>query len=483
MSAADQNTRRDPSHLPNENEENQPIPTERHRRGQDGPSAPPHKFSLNSDIHGLRRQRNGILLAEKRLEAAIEEMLKEAEKNPDLPRILHEPLQTGSCSNSGKGGGNSFLGTDDNAMRSRFPDTVSFNSIISSHAKNALKDSLAARKAEGWLQRMHELSGGEAGFAHLKPTTFTYNGVMEAYFNSRPDCGAVDSAGFSKTKQESISRLYQEVERITCLSPNTYTRNIVLASQAPESEDWMRLESWAQDFFCVNTTSSDVQQGLNYTLGSIPDRQTFNTLLKRYAEIGNAEKAESFLRKLLGWYQNLKPQGDGSSLWLEPSKVWFHCVLRALAASKDVCAIDSEKRAEYVLQEMLHLYEMEGLDHLQPDTSTYNHVMNIHALRGNIEGALQLLDEMEKAFASSGNQRPDCVTYTTVIKAYATFQQDKCISKTSSSFDPAESAMGILKRMRKRSIDPSIVTCKYDLKRAFTSIVPPLAETWKMPSV
>jgi pentatricopeptide repeat protein len=456
---------------PNKDEGNQRKATERKRQRQrrDGPTPPQHKISLNSEIHGLRRERNGIPLAEQRLQAAIEEMLKEVERNPDLPRVLLFPPQAGTeASSVEQQEVGTTVRTDDGddvgVARSRFPDAVSFNSIITSHAKNAAKDRFAAHRAEGWLRRMNELSSGEMGFAHLKPTTFTYNAVMEAYFNSKQNYGGGgdNSVGFSETKRQSISRLYREIQSITCLSPTTYTRNIVLASQPTDWEDWMLVESWAISFFSENATSNASQQDPSHIGESLPDRQTFNILLKRYAEIGDADKAETLLRNLLRRYRDQKLHAEGSSLGLEPAKVWFHCVLRALAASKDASAIDSEERAGNILQEMKDLHFNDGRDDLMPDTSTYNHVMNIHAHCGNVEEALHLLQGMEDAFDSSGieNQQPDCVTYTTMIKAYATVQQNKSLAKETSSVDPAESGMGILKRMRKRSIEPSIVTCK-----------------------
>lgn len=459
-----------PPRLGETNEGSRPYaPGRRRPARQAGASSPRREITLNGQIHRLRKTTDGLPLAQQRLEDAIEEMRKEARGNADLPQLLQKQHQTDGMAST-RTAGDDTVGSknDDSASLLQFPDTVSFNAIISSLAKNADKDRSAAHKAEGLLRTMLALSNGEKGFAHLRPTIFTYNAVMEAYFNSKNRQlieGWGDTSGFFEGKQQSIARLYQEMKQSTDLSPNTYTWNLVLASTAPDSGDWTAVEAWALDYLVVEKKGIDAHRSpYGGEDDTVPDRQTYSTLLKRYAQWGDADRAEVLLRKLLDWNRDKKQHGDGTSM-LDPSKVWFHCVLKALSASKEVCASDSGERASYIIQEMAQLSKLEGLDHLQPDSTTFNHVLNIHALRGDIESAMDVLEKLEQSYDSSGmpNQQPDCVTYTTVIKAHATVQQKGYSSNftgTSKALESAESAMAVFERMRSRSVVPSIVTCK-----------------------
>ena len=317
--------------------------------------------------------------------------------------------------------------------------------MISSHAKNAQKDRLAARRAVGLLEKMKKLS---VTFPHLSPTIFTYNAVMEAYCNQVTKNHNM-SGGQQRLldDQQVMLSLYQELQEAGLL-PNTYTRNMILSSIPTDSEEWGRLESWAYDYLDDNGDTI------------IPDRKTYNILLKIYSVDGNFDKAETMLRRLLKW-NNLQQQQqqrleDITHTALKPSKIWFHCVLKALAVSDPDCD-ESDERIKHLLEEMKGLVNSGHAD-LQPDTSTYNHVLNVYAKYGNFNSAIDLMETMEES--SEESERLDCISYTTVIKAYATVQKKIPKGETQSSIEIAEKATEIFERMRSRSIPPNILTCK-----------------------
>ncbi|KAL3918893.1 MAG: hypothetical protein SGILL_004028, partial [Bacillariaceae sp.] len=367
-------------------------------------------YSLNSEIHGLRKLPKGVALADKRLEAAIHEMLqaKSDDENND-------------------------------SKNDQFPDERTFNAVISSYAKAAIKNSQAASRAEALLRQMKNLS---EAFPSVQPTIFTYNAVIEAY--SKHAASKQRNVRVVQQTKDSIRRLYHELQG-EGLSPNTYTWNLLLASLPHSCKEWKELESWALDPF----QNQDGQA----KDGNKPDRQTYNSLFKLYAENGDFGPAEDLLRAILAWNGSCgSKQEDVKSL--NPSKVWFCSVLKALAVSQRRNGIHQDENASRLLAEMTKLRE------LQPDSFTFNHVLNVYAMSGNVIAATALLEEMENVYdsdpAKNAFRKPDCFTYTTVIKS---MQQRSALSNsTDDSIDIAVQATDVFDRMKSRGIQPNIVT-------------------------
>lgn len=396
--------------------------------------------SLNSEIFRLRKGQNGINEAEKRLEEAIADMIEEHKKaGIDITSsLLQRRNQMQNNQQQEAGISDEILG--------HLPDIVSFHAVISSHAKHAQKDRLAARQAMVLLAKMKELSGV---FPHLSPTIFSYNAVMEAYCNQISKHRS--KVGYEQRllkDQEVILRLYQELQE-TGLSPNTYTRNMILASISNASEEWRQLESWAYNY--LDDNSDDI----------IPDRKTYNTLFSIYSFVGNADGAEKMLRKLLKWYASLdkglynKQKGFQIDRTIPtPTKIGFHCVLKALAIS-DLTQDEHDERVQQLLVEMRDLVKL-GNSSFQPDTITYNHVFNVYAKHGNFDMAVNLMKKIEKS--SNESDVLDSVSYTTVIKSFATAQKKIPIVEAYSSIEMAKMATEIFERMQKKAILPTILT-------------------------
>jgi pentatricopeptide repeat protein len=365
----------------------------------------------------LRKLPNGISRAEKRLHSAIQEMLEDK--------------------------------TNKKVDNNQFPDEMSFNAVISSYAKIASKDRQAARRAEGLLRKMKDLSNS---FPSLRPTIFTYNAVMEAF--SRHATAKQRNSPIMQQISDSILRLYQELQD-EGLSPNTYTWNLLLASTSQTSGQWQELEKWATEYLRKNDSRDDNIEK------KIPDRQTYNTLFNLYAENGNYEKAEVLLRAILAWIrENNKSQDDRTSL--KPSKVWYNFVLKALAVSQRRSGVNQDGNASRILAEMTELSHTTQMKALQPDTFTFNHVLNVFALSGNVNAAMALLEEMEDTYNSdpekNADHKPDCFSYTTVIKSFATLQQNlESTASIHNLHDLAEKATEIFDRMKSR-VSPNMIT-------------------------
>lgn len=396
------------------------------------------KRKLNTDIFWLRKQENGIYRAEKRLEKAIAEMTEQnnEDEGANIPSLLQNYQQEKEENKDAE--------ISDERL-DQLPGLVSFHAILSSHAKDARHDRLATKRAADLLERMKELSDV---FPHLSPTTYSYNTVLEAYSNQIEN--NENKGGHQKRlfeDRETILKLYEELQDAG-LSPNTYTRNIVLASISKESDEWSRLENWAHDHL---DGSGD---------GIIPDRKTYSTLFKIYILAGDARKAEKMLRKLLKWNtsQDKEEQkgSENNQTSLRPTKYWFDCVLKALVLSDLECD-EADELIGQLLEEMKHL-EKSGYSDLRSDTFTYNHILNVYAKHGNPELAVSLMKKREES--SNESDALDKISYTTVIKAFATAQKKLATGETQMSLEIAEKATEIFERMREKSIVPTIVTCK-----------------------
>ncbi len=383
--------------------------------------------SLNNDIFRLRTKKNGIELAEQRLNGAIQEMLDNTDR-------VHQLLA-------------SMKSTQDLSI---YPDEVTFNAILSSHAKNAKQDPMAAAKAEQLLQRMHDLANV---FPHLQPSIFSYNAVMEAYTKT---CNSSNPKRAQQSKL-AILRIFRKLYREIKLQPNTFTNNLLLTSNTRSSRERQNLEQWALEYLDCPTSTS-----------VLPDRNTYNQLFQSYASSGDADKAEILLQKIITFITTVSiPNTD-----LKVSPVWFNLVLKALASSRcmEIHETSLGSRADNLLRQMYDLYRSGHNDHLHPQTSTYNHVLNVHTMLGDTERAENLVEELEQRFVTNSIEgldlRPDRITFTTLIKAYAIKLKDLSSNLTQQAHDIAINATHVYERMESlgnagwEDIAPNCITCK-----------------------
>jgi len=378
--------------------------------------------SLNNDIFALRKQNNGAHLSEQRLQEAITAMKANSEQ------VLK------------------WVVVKDKRRLKQYPDEVSFNSVLSAFAKNSTRDPMAAPRAEQLLLQMEDLSNQ---YPHLRPTIFAYNAVMEAF--------AKNCNNFNlRTAQQSqlgVLRWFRKVRRYPSLQPNTFSNNLVLTSKARSSLEWQSLENWAIDYL-------DGKQ-----LENIPDRNTYNQLLQSYATAGEADKAEGLLQKIVN-SEVLQERPDKD---IQANAVWFNLVLKALVTAEAKQDSDGE-RAEKLLRQMYELHER-GYGNIHPDASTYNHVLNVYSGQGISDQVERLVEELEIMYLTRTIEgvdlKPDRVTFTTAIKAYATLQRltENC-SSPQMAYDIAVNATKLFDRMNALTaagwgnMAPNAVTCE-----------------------
>jgi pentatricopeptide repeat protein len=371
-------------------------------------------YSLNSDINFLKKKSNGTYLAEQRLETAIQQMLEST---------------------------NTIDG--EVALNDQLPDIVSFNAIISAHARNGYKDRKAADLAEKLLRRMDDLS---KEYPHLTPDIFTLNSVMEAHskrFNA-------------EERSDAVTSLYTELKE-RGLSANTYTLNLLLASVSCTSKLWNFLETWALAFLQTDKSGDASGAGTTENTAPKPDRQTYNTLFRVYGKDGAFSSARSLMNRIVERHQHLTVKEENGIF--ELSKVWYHCIFNALATTTELDRTKKEGEAKNVLREMEERSENRSSRNLAPDTETHNHVLNVYALAGDTVAALSLLENME---ARGTAYQPDCISYTTAIKAFATAQQNATSDSSNKNIllDLAEQATNVFDNMPVHA-SPNSFTCKF----------------------
>ena len=257
---------------------------------------------------------------------------------------------------------------------------VTFNIVIMGYAHQSRLDVTAPMRAEGLLQKMKSTT---TTTLNIKPTAFTYNAVMQAWSNSRLGIRAYNA----------ILRLLQEMQE-KGFEPTTFTYNLLIASNLAKAEEWYQV----------------MLQGDENNL-VVADRQTYHLLFKSYGQAGDVQKAESLVEELT----ERATKGEEE---LRPHNVWINCVISALSKN---ATPKSGDRADWWLTKMQKLYQLGQQTNMRPDASTFSQVMNVHATLGNTKRVEELLQDLEHRFVATGEPQlqPDCVSYTTAIKAYA----------------------------------------------------------------
>ena len=469
--------------------------------------------TLLDELYHLRKQRNGAMLAEQRLQQSIQDYtrLQEKQQDQDLGDDKNDNDAERAVSDK----------QEQMKNQDEVPTERCFNLVITAYAKIAHRDWMAPHRAEQLLQQMIQLDlGTKIGAAtastgtvrklNVQPSIFTYNAVIEAYIKSctsksptasnnqksgggsggRSTSPTSSTTGNTKARrqqqhQDVALRLFRQLlmsennpqgkNAVTKkIPPNTYSYNLILSLKDPSLHEWKLAESWAlscieQQLTTATSTAEPTAPDDNDENGKdddvSPDRQTINLLMASYAQVGDAKKAQDLLHDILAldalsnkiseqMENNDNDEASKSATkqnqhqLVPPKDVWFHCVLKALAKScNNTTNFETESlpsigdQADDILEQMLHLSSSSSEEpfqygnnekQLHPDITTYNHVLNVHSQCGNTDRAIDMLNQLDRESSRQEEDdeyfvknviRPDRVTYTTVLKAYATRQK------------------------------------------------------------
>ena len=277
------------------------------------------------------------------------------------------------------------------------PDTVSYNSCLNALAKTSSRSSpSSATLSLELLQEMEEL--------HVLQTT-----ANQLWYQKNND-GMLD--------QDELSMGPPRIR----VKPNVRTYSTIMDAWGRQGTRDGACK--AQDLLDRLDKKYQATQDLALLANSI----SYNTVINAWAKAGAKEEGAMQCEALL------EDMGNISDV------ISYNAVLHAWARSG---APDAGVRAEKILRDMWHV---------QPNGRTYTTVMDAwsrsHGCDDSAARAHQLLLESEEIAAKEGDDsmRPNCVSYATVINAYA-------LSKT----EPlkAHKAFRLLQRMNALSKDPN----------------------------
>ena len=295
------------------------------------------------------------------------------------------------------------------------PNTISFTNAITAWARCTRKDS--PKRAQSLLDQMHTLYE-EHGWEHVKPNKITYNSVITAWARSR-ESGEV-SARCAEALLRNMYDLYND-ERYDYdedMKPDARSWNAVINAVAR-----------SRDKDCANRAKYLLDEmGRLYNEGQsdlLPDALTFGAIINAYAnsfEEGASDKASQLLLHMESLFQ----LGFDNA---KPTTFVYNACMNALAKDPMTTPLgngyeigDSRARqAEQLLNSMEKRYEEERDYLVMPDCISYSTVINAYANSNTEESGIRadaILRRMTHRFLMGDTKcRPNAVTYTAAIKA------------------------------------------------------------------
>jgi hypothetical protein len=114
-------------------------------------------------------------------------------------------------------------------------------------------------------------------------------------------------------------------------------------------------------------------------LAVTPNRNSFNTVIKAYANSGGKNGARN-AKRILGMMENPSKFGLGEiASEIEPDRISCTSIMMAWANSNDAggCEVDAGEKAEQLLRRMEGKFASKGDVNMRPDTATYNAVIKV----------------------------------------------------------------------------------------------------------
>lgn len=241
----------------------------------------------------------------------------------------------------------------------------------------------------------------------MKPNVIIFNSAIHAWVNSKRGLAGAEKAEEILRLLERLSESGElgEIEEYDNddegLKPNTRTLSLVIDAwaQCESSDKTGAAAKRAQDI--LNTMERLYREGHSVKPSSMAFTSCIAAWSRSVRNPDAAAQAEALLDRMLALYNDT---GDKD---FKPTVVTGNAVISAWAKSENE---NSAERAEAVFKRLK--------DFCEPDTYSYNSVINAHAKRGEGLIAKRLLRQMEDACNNGRTEAcPDRVTYNTVIYA------------------------------------------------------------------
>ena len=177
-----------------------------------------------------------------------------------------------------------------------------------------------------------------------------------------------------------------------------------------------------------------------------PDRNSFNTVIKAYANPGIKNGSRN-AKRILSMMENPSKYGlEKIASEIEPDKVSCTSIMMAWANGNEhgACDVDAGAKAEQLLKRMEKVYQNKGDLRMRPDTATYNAVIKVWGKCGHplaAEKSEEILNKMLAQYDEEGKNAdimPGDITFNSVIHNIA----------TSVDVDSPQRAQNILEKMQ-----------------------------------
>ena len=289
-------------------------------------------------------------------------------------------------------------------------------------------DDTAPLKAELLLLEMIELY--ETGVLLDSPNTIVYSSVINCWSKSnRPEapqrCFDILQTMRSKYEEANDNDTATTSGRSnnSVIRPDRITYNSVMNAYAKRGDVEGAKKVWKMMIEEAHIAA---------------DVQTYNTLIDAWSKSGHKnapEEAGLLLMEMIDVSNQNKKGGSTHHhhnnnnniivacpvLGCRPDTITYTGVINCWSKSHRP---EAPSRALDILQIMISKSKEENdgsSSTVQPNTITYNSVMDAHAKQGDVEGALQVFSLMKKegSAASATSCTPDVTTYTILIDAYS----------------------------------------------------------------
>jgi len=292
------------------------------------------------------------------------------------------------------------------------PNTVSFTNAITSWARCTRKD--AAKRAHALLDQMHSLYK-EKGWTHVKPNRISYNSVITAWARSRERESA-------HRAEDLLRSMYEFYDREGGGDDNNDLK--------PDSRSWnavINAVARSRDKDCANRAKFLLDEmGRLYNEGDddlLPDALTFGAIINAYAnsfEEGSSDKAAQLLMHM----ESLNQVGFDNA---KPTTFVYNACMNAFAKDPLISnSIGSNRaeQAEQLLNSMEKRYEEEKDHRVMPDCISYSTVINAYANSKTPQSGIRadsILSRMNHRFLLGDTKcRPNAIAFTAAIKAHST---------------------------------------------------------------
>jgi hypothetical protein len=293
--------------------------------------------------------------------------------------------------------------------RSISPETIHFNNKLVTLSQNFDNKSAATVEERLWKELDNVLAGEDAEDTGIRPNVVSFTAAVNAWARS--------------TQPHAAQRAEKILKRAIDLwrsgdypdaRPNSFTFNACITAwsrsrETNAADNCVRLLEEMNQLYDEAGRPDDLQ----------PDARCFNLAINAVARSrvpGCADKA----RGLLNQMETLHDEGPFPDL--VPDSLTFGAIINAYA--NDRSDQQASQHAAALLQQMESMYQF-GISSCKPTTFVYNSCLNAFAKAGgpaNAEKAtlfLEVMENLSNSVAEDDAIRPDSISYSTVINAYA----------------------------------------------------------------